>query len=111
MVRRFFFVWIAVVLLSAVDLAAASYKGQRLFSKHCVRCHGRQDFIESKTKKQWQKLMRHKGELLAQIHLESQNAKRSWRFFKSRRYKRKAKHLRDFLIEYAKDSGRVPACN
>lgn len=55
--------------------------------------------------------MKHKGKKLAEIHLNSQKAKKSWKYFKSKRFKRKAKHLKDFLVEYAKDSGRVPACN
>ena len=93
------------------DAQAAAYKGQRVFSKHCVKCHGRQDFIESKTRKQWKKLMRQKGKRLIEIHLKSKKAKKSWRYFKSSKFKRKARHLRDFLVEYAKDSGKVPACN
>ena len=111
MIKKIYILLTMFALFFSLNLNAASYKGQRVFSKRCVKCHGRQDFIESKTRRQWKKLMKHKGQKLAEIHLESPKAKRSWRFFKSKRYKRKAKHLKDFLIEYAKDSGRVPACN
>ncbi len=97
--------------LFTMNLNAAAYKGQRVFSKQCVKCHGRQDFIESKTRKQWKKLMKKKGKKLAEIHLNSKKAKRSWRFFKSKKFKKKSRHLKDFLLEYAKDSGKVPACN
>ncbi len=93
------------------QLQAAAYKGQRIFAKRCVKCHGRQDFIESKTRRQWKKLMRKKGKKLAELHLSNPKAKKSWKYFKSKRFHRKAKHLRDFLVEYAKDSGKVPACN
>ena len=102
---------VTLTLLFSLNANAASYKGQRIYSKRCVKCHGRQDFIESKTRKQWKKLMKHKGQKLAELHLKNKKAEKSWKYFKSRRYKRKSKHLKDFLVEYAKDSGRVPACN
>jgi len=102
---------ILFAFLFSLQLNAAAYKGQRLFSKHCVKCHGRQDFIESKTRRQWKKLMKKKGRKLAELHLQNKKAKRSWKFFKSKKFKRKSKHLKDFLVEYAKDSGKVPACN
>ena len=92
-------------------LGAASYKGQRVYKKRCVACHGRQAFIASKTQKEWAGLFQNKGEKLAQLHLKSAKAKASWRYFKSKKYSKKSKHLRDFLVEYAKDSGKVPACN
>ena len=111
MLKKVLLILSGVALFFSFSLQAASYKGQRVYSKRCVKCHGRQDFIESKTRKQWKKLMKHKGQKLAELHLNSKKAKKSWRYFKSKRFKRKAKHLKDFLIEYAKDSGRVPACN
>ncbi len=111
MIRKLLLITTSFALFFSLNLNAASYKGQRVFSKRCVKCHGRQDFIESKTRKQWKKLMKHKGKKLAEIHLNSQKAKKSWKYFKSKRFKKKAKHLKDFLVEYAKDSGRVPACN
>lgn len=102
---------IIVAFFLNLNLQAASYKGQRVYSKRCVKCHGRQNFIESKTKREWKKLMRKKGKKLAEIHLKSEKAKKSWKYFKSKRFRKKSRHLKDFLAEYAKDSGRVPACN
>jgi hypothetical protein len=61
--------------------------------------------------KQWKKLMKKKGRGLAEIHLRNPKAKKSWKYFKSKRYAKKSKHLKQFLVEYAKDSGNVPACN
>ena len=111
MINKIVFLSTVFALFFSFSLEAASYKGQRIYSKRCVKCHGRQDFIESKTRKQWKKLMKHKGKKLAELHLKNEKAKKSWKYFKSKRFQRKAKHLKDFLIEYAKDSGRVPACN
>lgn len=111
MIRKLLLMMMSFTLFFSLNVNAASYKGQRVYSKRCVKCHGRQKFIESKTKREWKKLMSHKGKKLAEIHLKSKKAKKSWRYFKSRRFQRKARHLKDFLVEYAKDSGRVPACN
>ena len=111
MIKKAFLLIVSFTFIWSLSLHAASYKGQRVFSKHCVKCHGRQEFIESKTQREWKKLMRNKGKKLVEIHLKSKKAKKSWKYFKSKRFQKKAKHLRDFLVEYAKDSGRVPACN
>lgn len=106
----FFLLVLTVFLLSSSD--AAIYKGQRVFIKKCLKCHKQgQNFIAKYKMKQWKKLMKHKGEGLAQIHLKNSKAKKSWKYFKSKRYSKKAKHLKQFLVEYAKDSGNVPACN
>jgi hypothetical protein len=61
--------------------------------------------------KQWKKWMKKKGKGLADIHLKSKKAKKSHKYFKSKTYTKKSKHLKQFLVEYAKDSGNVPACN
>ncbi len=102
---------VLTVLFFGVNLYAASYKGQRIYSKQCVKCHGRQEFIESKTQKEWKNLFQQKGQKLAKIHLKSEKAQESWGYFESSKFQRKSHHLEDFLVEYAKDSGRVPACN
>lgn len=102
---------LAVLLSSSLLLNAAAYKGQRVYAKHCVSCHGRQPFIQSKTKKEWEKILEARGKNLAQLHTKDEKAKPSWEYFKSKKYNKKVKHLRDFFVEYAKDSGKVPACN
>ena len=108
------------ILLIALSLAfftlsssnAAIYKGQRIFIKKCLKCHDSgQNFIAKYKMKKWKKLMKKKGKGLAEIHLKSEKAKKSWKYFKSKKYARKSKHLKQFLVEYAKDSGNVPACN
>ena len=64
------------VVLSFTSLDAAAYKGQRVFAKKCVKCHGQQDFIQGKTRREWKKILKNKGKKLAQIHLESKKAKK-----------------------------------
>lgn len=101
---------LTIFTLSSSD--AAIYKGQRIFIKKCLKCHkSGQNFIAKYKMKKWKKLMRKKGKPLATIHLKSEKAKKSWKYFKSRKYAKKSKHLKQFLVEYAKDSGNVPACN
>ncbi len=58
-----------------------------------------------------EKMDEKKGKPLASLHLKSKKSKKSWKYFKSKKYSKKSKHLKQFLIEYAKDSGNVPACN
>ena len=102
----------ALLLLTVSISEAAIYKGQKEFVKKCLKCHDSgQTFVASHKMKHWKKLMRKKGKKLAQIHLESEKAKKSWKYFKSKRFKKKSRHLKQFLVEYAKDSGNVPACN
>ncbi len=105
---------IALLVLFSTHLEAASYKGQREFVKQCVKCHkGGQDFVSSKTSIEWKKLLVKKGQALANVHINSTDKKAldSIEYFNSIRYGKNAKHLMDFLTEFAKDSGRVPACN
>jgi hypothetical protein len=112
--NKFFIFLLSILVFTSLTSTAAVYKGQRVFVKKCVKCHkGGQAFVGKKKKRHWKWLMARKGKRLARIHLQSDNpkAKRSKRYFKSRKYKRKTRHLKQFLMEYAKDSGNIPACN
>jgi len=112
--NKLFLFFFSIFILTSLSSSAAVYKGQRIFVKKCVKCHKNgQQFIATKKKRTWKKLMKKKGKKLAQIHINSKNIKaiKSKKYFKSRKYKKKSKHLKQFLMEYAKDSGNVPACN
>jgi uncharacterized membrane protein YgaE (UPF0421/DUF939 family) len=105
-----FFITFSILCLSSLN--AAIYKGQRIFVKKCVKCHySGQSFIAKKEMSEWEELMQNKGKSLAKLHLKDEKAKESWKYFKSKKYYKKSKHLKQFLMEYAKDSGNVPACN
>jgi len=109
---KFLLIFISLTILSLTTADAAIYKGQRIFIKKCLKCHKTgQNFVAKYKQRQWKKLMKKKGKPLAELHLKSRKAKKSWKYFKSKRYYRKSKHLKQFLVEYAKDSGNVPACN
>lgn len=104
---------VAIFLMTGFTaLNAAAYKGQKIYIETCKECHGGgQAFAGSKKQRAWEKLMVDNGEKLAEIHLASKKAQPSWDYFNSRDFSRGAKHLEDFLVEYASDSGNVPACN
>ncbi len=110
---RTFYATVALTLLTASSmLNAATYKGQKIYIESCKECHGGgQALAASKKQRMWAKMMDNQGEKLAQIHLNSKKADASWAYFKSKTYTKNAKHLEDFLVEYAADSGNVPACN
>jgi mono/diheme cytochrome c family protein len=104
---------ISLLLISTVSsLNAAGYKGQKVYVETCKVCHGGgQAMAASKDMRTWGKIMDKKGEKLADIHLSSKKAEASWSYFSDRKFTKDAKHLEDFLVDYAKDSGNVPACN
>ena len=110
--NKLIFLVLSIAIFSLTSADAAIYKGQRVFVKKCLKCHRQgQNFINQYKMKTWKKLMKKKGKPLAELHLKNKKAKKSWKYFKSRRYSKKSKHLKQFLVEYAKDSGNVPACN
>lgn len=104
---------ISLLLISTVSsVDAAAYKGQKAYMDSCKECHGGgQELALSKNIRTWEKIMDKKGEKLAEIHLSSKKAQDSHEYFESRKFTKDSKHLEDFLTEYAKDSGNVPACN
>ncbi|MDQ1297608.1 MAG: hypothetical protein QG558_146 [Campylobacterota bacterium] len=104
---------ITVSLLLAVPMVnAATYKGQKAYIVNCKPCHGGgQELAASKKMRTWEKIMDNKGEKLADIHMESKKAQESWEYFSDRKFTKDSRHLEDFLVEYARDSGNVPACN
>jgi len=112
---RFSLVLIFVFSILCIPaLEAAVYKGQKTYVKKCRKCHGGgQKIAGSKRMKEWKKLLnkKNKGVKLANIHLNNEKAKKSHKYFESKKYRKRARHLRDFMVEYAKDSGNVPACN
>ena len=110
---RTFYATVAITLLAGSTLLnAATYKGQKIYMDSCKECHGGgQQLAASKKQRVWEKLMKNKGEKLADIHLNSKKAQPSWDYFKNRSFTKGARHLEDFLVEYASDSGNVPACN
>ncbi len=100
----------SMALYSTAD--AKSYKGQKEYKKKCRTCHGGGlEVAASKTSNEWTDLLVNKGKGLADLHVNDVAAKDSVEYFTGSRYAKKSRHLKDFMVEYAEDSGNVPACN
>lgn len=110
--KKVFFLAVAFMIAGLSSAEAAVYKGQKIYMKKCRKCHGGgQDMAASKTMSAWEELLKESGGPLADLHLNRKNAEDSWEYFESRTYSKKVKHLSEFLLEYAQDSGNVPACS
>ena len=116
--KKLSFIFISILLFSAVSSQAALYKGQREYMKVCMKCHlDGESFVSSIKKRTWKKNMKNKGIKLSNIHLKSskfkeeKKYKKYKKYFLGKKYTKNIKHLKQFVIEYAKDSGNVPACN
>ncbi|MCK9454344.1 MAG: cytochrome C [Sulfurimonas sp.] len=110
--RKFLMFVLLISVFTSLNLSAAIYKGQREFVRNCAKCHkAGQAFVATKRKIEWRSYTRAKGDRLKDIHLESKEASKSHRYFSSKKFSKNVRHLEDFLLEYAKDSGNVPACN
>jgi phosphopentomutase len=100
------------LLVAVSSVNAATYKGQKVYIDNCKDCHGGgQEIAGAKVARTWEKFMDNKGQKLADVHLSSKKAEASHEYFESKKYTKDSKHLADFLEEYSRDSGNVPACN
>lgn len=110
--NKFLMFVLSVSIFTSMSVSAAIYKGQREFVRNCVKCHkAGQSYIATKRKIEWKSYTRSKGKRLQEIHLKSDKAKKSHEYFESKKFSKNVRHLEDFLLEYAKDSGNIPACN
>ena len=105
-------IMIFIFIFATSMLSAAIYKGHRIYVKECGSCHtNKEGFLKTKTASQWESLMKNKGKPLKEIHIKDAKAKKSLKYFNSAKYTKKSKHLKEFLMEYAKDKDKVPAFN
>jgi len=116
--KKIIFIFMSLAFFTVLSSQAALYKGQREYMKVCMKCHvDGEAFVSSKKKRTWKKYMKKKGLKLANKHLKSKKFKEEKKYkkykkyFKSKKYKKRTKHIKQFVVEYAKDSGNVPACN
>ncbi|KIM12369.1 MAG: hypothetical protein KU37_00185 [Sulfuricurvum sp. PC08-66] len=123
-----------LLLLGASMMDAAAYKGQKAYKMRCKVCHDSGNKMALvHTKKEWEKLFAQKGETLAHHHVHSPKVEMMLEkfhaqgvalkitpekvdaYFENRTggesYESSVRHLRDFFLEYARDSDSVPACN
>ena len=97
--------------LALLPLTASVYKGQKYFKKKCMSCHGKAFvFVTEKSYEEWERYLDSNGELLYKIHKDSREASSSMEYFNSKHYGKKLNHYSDFFLEYASDTGNIPAC-
>ena len=98
----------SLIILSS-SLHASIYKGQRYYQKKCTICHGKAlEFVNDKTSSRWKSYLADKGNILYFLHKNSEDATSSMEYFDSTKYRKNLKHLRDFFLEYASDTGNIP---
>ena len=92
-------------------LNASVYKGQKYFKKKCLSCHGKAlIFVTEKSYDQWTKYLDVNGDVLYDLHKDVDAASRSMKYFNSQKYRDSVHHFKDFFLEYANDTGNIPAC-
>ncbi|MDQ7045806.1 MAG: cytochrome C [Sulfurimonas sp.] len=105
---------ILIILLTTLAfsfLNASIYKGQRYFQKKCLSCHGKAlKFVTEKSYNEWEEYLADDGDVMYEIHEDADEATDSMKYFQSSKYRRSMKHFRDFFLEYASDTGNIPAC-
>ena len=97
------------ISISLININASVFKGQKEYMKKCKKCHGSGAKVaKAKTSDEWINLFKDNALLIKKVHEKDDEAKK---YFDSERFKKKSKHLLQFLKKYAADSGNVPACS
>ena len=102
----------AVLMLSLVNtsLLADPAKGQKFYLKYMKEASGINGavFAKQHTQAEWAELFDGDASKFTSEYLEKYpNLKE---FFESERFQKAVEHIKDFCIEYAADSGKVPNC-
>jgi len=98
---------LAALLITAPAAQADIKKGQKAYLKTCKKCHGNgTKGAAMKTQDEWEELFEDDAALLIQAH----KGDKSENFFNGEKFKNLSSDLKDFLHEYASDSGNVPSC-
>jgi len=99
---------VGACFLMTTSLSADIKKGQKGYLKTCKKCHGNgTKGAAMNTQAGWTELFADNGALIISKHASIKKAKKT---FKGKRFKKVRPHLKDFLFEYASDSGNVPSC-
>lgn len=93
--------------LMSTSASADIKKGQKGYLKTCKKCHGNGTKGASmQTQDGWTELFANDNALIIKKHAGTKGEK----FFGSKKFKKLAPHLKDFLFQYGSDSGNVPSC-
>lgn len=82
-------------------------KGQKAYLKQCKKCHGNGvKGAALKSQSEWKKGFENGAEIFIGWHKGTKAEK----YVHSKKFKKYAPHLKDFLYEYGNDSGNIPSC-
>ena len=84
-------------------------KGQKLYLKYLKKTVGFNGakFAAKHTQDEWEELFENDGE---EFKKEFGSNDKTKKFFEGEKFKKIMPHIKDFVIEYASDSGNVPSC-
>lgn len=83
-------------------------KGQKAYMKTCKKCHGNgTKGAALKTQAQWKAAFANDAKIFKEWHKDDKKANK---FVHSKKFKKLAPHLKDFLYQYGSDSGNIPSC-
>jgi len=105
------FVVIIIALLLTSSLFADVDKGKRYYMKtfkQKFKMNGL-DFVQLHTQREWYELFEDKGKKF--ITVFSIKYPKQKKFLNDPKTWKKLQHVRDFAIEYASDSGKIPSCS
>ncbi len=101
-----------LIFLFITDVTASITMGKETYAKECKQCHlSLKSVASNKQSKRWKELLSKEGHALGQVHLNTQEAKPSWRYFKSSKYKKQSNDLKDVLIKYSADKSKHTSCH
>jgi len=101
---------LVISLMAATAAVADVKKGQKFYLKSFKSKFGMNGakFASLHTMDEWSELFEDEGEGF--IEKYSEEFPRATKVLNSKKMQKKMTHLRDFVIEYANDSGNVPSC-
>ncbi len=109
MKKRTSLLFTALVALGMLSSTASAdvKKGQKAYLKQCKKCHGSgTKGAAMKSQDEWEAAFDNEAETFVEWHKGTDGEKYS----NGKKFKKYAPHLKEFLFEYANDSGNVPSC-
>ncbi len=105
---KYFVLVILALILGTTSASADVKKGQKLYLKKCKKCHGNgTKGAAMKSQDEWEEAFEDNAALFIKWH----EGTKAEKFVKGDKFKTKlAPDIKDFLYEYANDSGNVPSC-
>lgn len=95
-------------LLAVLTFAADEKRGQKYYLENCSSCHGAGNRGGGLANtREWKAYFKDDARMLKSMHSE----KEVLQYLQSSQFQKEKKRLFNFLIEFAKDSYKVPSCN